>query len=57
MPYGGKGMVDAELDFLARRLVLRTSEGGRREVPLGPRRAGAGGRRRPAGLGRPFGMS
>jgi hypothetical protein len=37
MPYGGKGVVDVELDFLAHRLVLRTSEGGRQEVPLGPR--------------------
>jgi hypothetical protein len=36
MPYGGKGVVDVEFDFLAHRLVLRTSEGGRQELPLAP---------------------
>src|SRR5260370_10353467 len=37
MPYGGRGVVDVELDFLAHELVMRTSEGGRRTLPLGPR--------------------
>jgi hypothetical protein len=36
VPYG-KGVVDIELDFLAHQLVLRTSEGGWRTLPLAPR--------------------
>ena len=37
MPYGGRGVVDVEFDFQAHELVLRTSEGGRRTLPLVPR--------------------
>jgi Family of unknown function (DUF5996) len=36
IPYGGRAVLDAELDFLERQLVLRTSEGGLRRLPLGP---------------------
>jgi hypothetical protein len=37
MPYGGQEMMDAELDFIAHQLVLRTSEGERRTLPLAAR--------------------
>jgi hypothetical protein len=37
MPYGGKGVVEVEFDFLAHQLVLRTSEGGTQALPLAPR--------------------
>ena len=34
MPYGGRSMVEVEFDFLAHQLEIRTSEGGRRTLPL-----------------------
>ncbi len=36
VPYGGRAVLDVELDFLDHHLVLRTSEGGLRRLPLGP---------------------
>jgi hypothetical protein len=37
VPYGGRGVLDVEFDFLGHELVLRTSEGGRRVLPLSAR--------------------
>jgi hypothetical protein len=36
MPYGGRAVADVELDFFEHQLVMRTSEGGVRRLPLGP---------------------
>src|SRR5262249_26033695 len=37
MPCSGGRLLEVELDFLDHQLVLRTSDGGRREVALAPR--------------------
>jgi hypothetical protein len=34
MPYGGRSALDVEMDLLDHQVVLRTSEGGRRTLPL-----------------------
>src|SRR5436853_6518225 len=37
VPHGRQGVLDVELDFLSHQLVVRTSDGGRRELALAPR--------------------
>jgi hypothetical protein len=37
MPYGAGALVEVEMDFLSHQVEIRTSEGGRRSLALGPR--------------------